>query len=181
MMGLPMPVPPTVPTRDRIIFTDAGQASSAPRRFTEAHAYLLRTLSPGPGAAWSTTALWSCLDHLRVSTVTLAAAVSIEEAWTDGPEAFCVVYHPPMDEQRMVGLRRQRRDATEPGEWRIGDLTTWGYELGADVDPLVFGWNVADFDVGEPLGYVVNLLRTDDTGIQWWGTLDEQLPQRPQP
>jgi hypothetical protein len=182
VMGLPAAIPPpTVPMRGPTVFTDDADQPGSPRRFTEAHAYLLRTLKPGAGATWSATALWACLEHLRVSTVTHAARVSVEEAWTDGPDALCVVYRPPFDEQRVVGVRRQRRDATEPGEWRIGDMTTWGYELGADADATAFGWNVADFDIGEPLGYVATILRTDDVGIQWWGTLGAQLPQRPKP
>lgn len=84
----------------------------------------------------------------------------------------------------MVGVRRLRRAAPDPGEWRIGDITTWGYDLGRDadgapVDAQRFGWNIADFDVGEPLGYVTTVLRYDDADIGWWGDLGAALPASP--
>ncbi len=110
--------------------------------------------------------------------------VAVEDAWVDGEDAFCVVYRPPRDAGRVVGVRRERNDAIDPGEWRLGDMTTWGYDLGptatGQVDPMPFGWNVADFDIGEPLGYVATILRADDTGVEWWGTVGSELPRRPQ-
>lgn len=140
--------------------------------------------------AWSDRALHACLRRLLTSTVTDAARVWVVDAWTepaDDPldEAVCVVYRPPHDEGRVVALRRRRRSALTPSEWRIGDLTTWGWDVGVDdvdgqaVGAERFGWNMADFDIGEPLGYVTTVLRHDATDIGWWGDLEEALPVRP--
>lgn len=46
-------------------------------------------------------------------------------------------------------------------------------------DPESFGQDVADFDIGEPLGTVAKSLRRDDHGVSWWGELAEQLPTLP--
>jgi hypothetical protein len=129
---------------------------------------------------WSSSALRSCLDHLGTSRVTEAQLVAVERSWTDGPDAFCVVYRPPYDGQRRVGLRRSRSDCAEASSYRLGDFVS-GRDLGdpLDPDPVAFGRDVADFDLGEPMGAVVNILRIDSDGIGWWGTLDEQLPTDP--
>lgn len=140
------------------------------------HDELLRTLV---AADWASTALRACLDHLTTSSVTDAARVWIVDAWTDSDDSLCIVYRPPYDEGRVVGLRRTRRDALDPGDWRLGDMTTWGYDMGADADPVPFGWNVADFDVGEPLGYVTTILRYGAADIGWWGNLGDGLPTAP--
>jgi hypothetical protein len=158
------------------------------RRFTARHEELLRELAGARGRGWSALALLACLEHLQVSTVTEAARVSVVDAWVDGPDAFCVVYHPPFDEGRVVGLRRIRSEAVETHTWRLGDMTTWGYPVDlsgpADepehlIDPVAFGWNVADFDIGEPLGFVVTILRYDRGDVGWWGTLEAELPEPP--
>lgn len=161
------------------------------RRFTPRHQELLRELAANRGRGWSALALLACLEHLRVSTVTEAARVSVVDAWIDGADAFCVVYHPPYDEGRVVGLRRSRSEAVETRTWRLGDMTTWGYPMDLSgprdeagdaahlIDPVAFGWNVADFDIGEPLGFVVTILRYDRGDIGWWGSLDTELPEPP--
>ena len=130
---------------------------------------------------WSDRALEACLEHLRTSTVTAARSVTVVQAWTDGPDAICVLYRPPGDEQGVAGLRRRWHDAVQPGEWRLGNLMAWGYDVGPDVDPVVFGHNVADFDLGEPLGMITRALRFDADGVGWWGSLAEALPVRPRP
>jgi hypothetical protein len=157
--------------------------------FTQRHADLLVELAAWDetneraGPMWSVTALLACLQRLQTSTVTETWCVAVEDAWVDGPDAFCVVYRPPFDYERTVGVRRRRQDAIEPGEWRLGDMTTWGYEIAPDgpVDPTMFAWNVADFDIGEPLGFVATVLRFDRQGVGWWGNLDTDtdLPRRP--
>jgi hypothetical protein len=173
-----------------------GSAQPGPRLFTDRHAALLRDPRLYECPDWSATALWACLEHLRVSTVTEAARVAVVDAWLDGPDAFCVLYRPPFDGGRVVGLRRCRQEAVETREWRLGDMTTWGYDMTRDitragtggysghdphwVDPVAFGWNVADFDLGEPLGFVATILRFDRGDIGWWGSLGVTLPGPPQ-
>jgi hypothetical protein len=171
------------------------------RRFTDRHAALLRDPELLERAEWSATALWACLEHLRFSTVTQAARAAVVDAWLDGPDAFCVLYRPPFDEARVVGLCRCRQEALEAREWRLGDMTAWGYDMTSDmtsddgtrglpgddllafdadwVDPVAFGWNVADFDIGEPLGFVATILRYDRGDIGWWGSLGVALPSPP--
>jgi hypothetical protein len=53
-----------------------------------------------------------------------------------------------------------------------------GYDLGDGdcPDPDAFGESVADFDIGEPLGNVITILRTDRRGVNWWGSLSDELP-----
>jgi hypothetical protein len=127
--------------------------------------------------SWSALALRSCLEHLAVSTVTEGRLVSVEWSWTDGPDAFCVVYRPPFDSQRRVGLRRYRLDAIESGKYELGDMVP-SYDVGSplDPDPVWFGRAVADFDIGEPMGNLINVLRVDDEGVGWWGSLGDVLP-----
>ncbi|SHF53392.1 hypothetical protein SAMN05443575_0223 [Jatrophihabitans endophyticus] len=155
----------------------SSDPATLPRIRSQRHLDLVERTS---GATdWSSRALHACLDHLLVSTVTEASRVWVVDAWPDHDDALCIVYRPPHDEGRVVGLRRRRRDAVEPSDWRIGDMTTWGYDMDPDVDPVRFGWNVADFDVGEPLGYVTTVLRYDVADIGWWGNLDDELPRPP--
>lgn len=128
---------------------------------------------------WSDRALQACLDHLATSTVTAARSVRVLHSWTDGPDAICLVYRPPGDHDAPVGLRRRWHDAVQPGEWRLSNLMAWGYDVGPDVDAVAFGHNVADFDLGEPLGMIVRALRYDEDGVGWWGSLADDLPVRP--
>lgn len=156
--------------------------AEAPRVRTHRHIELVGQLACA--AEWAGVALHACVDHLLTSTVTEAARVQVVDAWIEASDdALCLVYRPPYDAGRVVGLRRCRRDAIEPGDWRIGDMTTWGYDMttvpGVPVDPNAFGWNVADFDLGEPLGYVTTILRYDSADIGWWGNLAEDLPRPP--
>ena len=107
-----------------------GDTTPQRRRFTVRHAQLLDDPHLRGGRRWSAIALWACLEHLRVSRVTEAARIPVLDAWLDGPDAFCVLYRPPFDEARVVGLRRCRQEALETREWRLGDMTTWGYDMG---------------------------------------------------
>ncbi|MGI8678815.1 MAG: hypothetical protein ACR2LX_09045 [Jatrophihabitans sp.] len=163
------------------LFSDAE--AEIPRVHSHRHLELVEQLAGDP--EWAALALHACLTHLLTSTVTEAARVRVVDAWIEpDDDGLCIVYRPPHDEGRVVGLRRCRRAATEPGGWRIGDLTTWGYEMrtaapGVLVDPHAFGWNIADFDVGEPLGYVTTVLRYDRADIGWWGDLTDDLPRPP--
>ena len=116
--------------------------------------------------------------------MTAADSVRVVHSWTDGPDAICLLYRPPPDHDALeipavVGLRRRWHDAVQPGEWRLGNLMAWGYDVGPDVDPVAFGHNVADFDLGEPLGMISRALRIDSDGVGWWGSLADTLPARP--
>jgi hypothetical protein len=159
-------------------------AGSDPRRnlsaeqrgnVTAAHRQVLAELAAGPRSTWSQQALWACLDRLRTGTWTMTPEVRVERAWTDGPEAFCVVYtlHGP---DLWIGIRLRRGDSdseeNEPGS----DVDN--HDLGF-LDPDWFGQDVADFSIGEPLGTVLQTLRTDEQGVNWWGSLDAQLPTTP--
>jgi len=130
-------------------------------------------------ASWAETALRACLDRLTVSTLTEARRVVVIEAWVDGEDAFCVVYRPPFAAERVVGVRRHRSDAVVVEDLRDGEMAASPYidDLD-DPDPVQFGQSVADFDVGVPLGRVVETLREDGDGAGWWGTLGDELPRR---
>jgi hypothetical protein len=132
---------------------------------------------------WAEAALDACLRHLEVSTITEARHVMVEVAWIDSPDSFCIIYRPPYDPERRVGLRRHRADAKKAANapYRLGDLAPADYyiEDPAHPTPAAFGDTVADFDLGEPLGNVMRILRLDQDGIGWWGSLASQLPTRP--
>ncbi len=158
-----------------------------PGTVTAAHEELLRTLATLPDAPWSSRALWSCLDQLR-SAIIAGSEVRVEQAWTDGPMAFCIVYNPPYQSGNRVGLRRQIND-TDPADYEpnIGAhyaafLSPIWADVGPDSewDPIGFGQIVAGFDIDEPLGNANDALQTDSEGIGWWGALQSKLPRPPQ-
>lgn len=165
------------------LVSDVG--AELPRLRSERHLALVTALATRDD--WAGRALHACLTQLLTSTVTEAGRVWVVDAWTETSDggSVCVLYRPPHDEGRVVGLRRSRQAVldhlADPSDWRIGDLTTWGYDMGAGVRAEEFGWNVADFDVGEPLGYVTTVLRygADGADIGWWGNLGEILPVAP--
>jgi hypothetical protein len=128
------------------------------------------------------TALIACLERLRTSNVTEAGQIAILDAWVDGSDAFCVVYQSPY-EAGEVGIRRTVDDAASSHnqKYRPGDMTD-GYDMGGAErpDPVAFGWNVADFDIGEP-GPPGPLRHDQDTGTSWWGSLGDALPRHTAP
>jgi hypothetical protein len=150
-----------------------------PRRFSKQHARLLSQLQSEASADWSRTALVACLEQLRTSNVTEAGQVAVLDAWVDGSDAFCVVYQSPY-EAGEVGIRRTIDDAASSRnqKYRPGDMTD-SYEMGSaeTPDPVAFGWNVADFDIGEP-GTPGSLRHDLHTGTSWWGSLGDALPLR---
>lgn len=165
-----MPVPPDEPV-----------AADGPRRFSEQHARLLSLLQSQASADWSKTALTACLEQLRTSNVTEADRVAVLDAWVDGSDAFCVVYQSP-HEDGEVGIRRTVNDASPRNhKYRPGEMTD-GYDMGSSEipDPVAFGWNVADFDIGEP-GPPGPLRHDEVTGTSWWGSLGVALPRHTAP
>ena len=153
--------------------------SGGPRRFTEQHARLLPQLQSEARTEWSRAALIACLEQLQTSNVTEAGQVAVLDAWVDGPDAFCVVYQTPY-ETGGVGIRRTVDDAASSRnqKYRPGQMTE-GYDMGnAKIpDPVAFGWNVADFDIGDP-GTDGPLRHDEDSGTSWWGSLGDALPTR---
>ena len=149
-----------------------------PRQLTEQHARLLSRLQATASADWSRTALIACLEQLRTSNVTEAGQVAVLDAWVDGPDAFCVVYQSPYEDGE-VGIRRTVDDASPRNQKnRPGEMTE-SYDMGsAEIpDPVAFGWNVADFDIGDP-GTDGPLRHDEDSGTSWWGSLGDALPLR---
>jgi len=144
--------------KSRWVPTGEPPPPDGPHRFSEQHARLLTQLQSEASADWSRTALIACLEQLRTSNVTEAGQIVVLDAWVDGSDAFCVVYQSPY----------------EAGE------------VGNDVvsaespDPVAFGWNVADFDIGEP-GPPGPLRHDQDNGTSWWGSLGDSLPRNTSP
>ncbi len=163
----------------------ATSAADRPRTITQHHQALLTTFGPATEEPWSQAALRACLEHLLVSTVTEAADVAVDDAWLDGPSAFCVVYRVPFFEG-LAGLRRDASDARPAieDERRDAGMMTSGYDMadqavldGQVPDPVGFGRNVADFDIGEPHDLPEG--GPDGRGIHWGGNLTGGLPARP--
>ena len=163
-------------------FTDAEHVEDEKRRshrvFTPSHQRLLSELTTPPDPPWSVRALYGCLEHLRTSTLTEAWTVAVEDAWPDSNDAFCVVYSSPYAGPSSVGLRRARQDVAadlQATSYQLGAFTDPEmYDMGNDPqnpDPVAFGQTVADFDIGEPIGNVLPMLRRDNTGTGWWGSL----------
>lgn len=158
----------------------AGDLLTAEQRgnVTAAHRMLLEQLAPGTHGSWSERALWSCLNRLRSGTGA-GAEIRVENAWTDGPDAFCIVCNPPYQPTERVGLRRHVHDDDpadhEPdvGPHYAAFLSPIHADVGSDGewDPVLFGQAVADYDIGEPLGHANDLLRADSSGVGWWGAL----------
>lgn len=136
--------------------------SPSVRRYTPRHGELLEQYG-GLSSTWAELALAACLRRLSTSSLSEAWGVGVADAWTDGPDAFCVVYR-YMTVAKTLGIR----------------MTKSGPHPAAETeDAERFGREVADFDIGEPLGTVANNLRPDRNGIDWWGYLDAKTPVKP--
>jgi hypothetical protein len=95
-------------------------------------------------------------------TVTLTPEqVSVVAAWPVPEDGFCVIYTHPWYAGRTFGYRAQAESGDEFD------------------DPVVFGVDVANFQISEPLGSNAERLRKDVNGVEWWGWLDEELPGPP--
>ncbi|MDJ0360647.1 hypothetical protein [Rhodococcus sp. H29-C3] len=143
--------------------TVAAQAySPSARRFTSRHRELLEQYSE-LSSTWSEFALAACLRRLSTSSLSEAWGVGVADAWTDGPDAFCVVYR-YMTVAKILEIRMTQSGPPPAAE---------------TADAERFGREVADFDIGEPLGTVAHNLRQDKNGIYWWGYLDAETPEKP--
>lgn len=122
-------------------------------RTTARHRELVTNVRSLPGT-WAQQALLACLEHLLVSRTTEAWCVGIVDAYLDDDDGFCVIYRFGTY-RRTIGLRRGN-DADHPCVY--GDSAS-------DI-----GQEIADFDIGEPLGTVASRLSHDpSTGVWWWG------------
>ena len=121
----------------------------------------------GPTAAkspeWAQTALDACLRQLPVDTIAYGKSVQVLRAWTEAGTAFCVVY------------RYQCFDGV------LGIRCTFDEDMYGELpdSPEDFGCDIAVYAIGEPLGTVADRLRVDESGVHWWGDLDEHLPRPP--
>ena len=112
---------------------------------------------------WLQAALYACVTGLSHSC-TEGSTVEVLAAWIDADDCLCVVYQYPLFDG-VLGLRRDT------------DTDMYGEQ---PVDPVPFGNDIADFDIGEPLGTVAEGLRQDAHGVHWWGSLEADLPVLPE-
>ncbi|MFI7003154.1 hypothetical protein [Nocardia sp. NPDC050175] len=98
------------------------------------------------------------------STTTEAWRIAVDDAWVEDEWTFVVVYRSPYFDGRL-GLRRS---VYNPRDNTFSSM--YSPQLTAAPDPGGYGRNVADFDIGEPLGTVRHNLRVDDNSIHWWGS-----------
>jgi hypothetical protein len=87
----------------------------------------------------------------------------------------------------LIGLRRDAADARaaiEAQDWNHNMMTN-GYYMDDEVvlnggapDPVRFGWNVADVDIGEPHSAEPSD-PVDPDGVHWHGNLANGTPTGP--
>ncbi|WP_459960517.1 hypothetical protein [Nocardia sp. IFM 10818] len=99
-----------------------------------------------------------------ISTVTEASRIAVEDAWVEDEWTFVVVYRSPY----FAGLLALRSSTYNPRDNMFSSM--YSPRLTAEPDPTSYGRDVADFDIGEPLGTARDSLRVDDRGIHWWGS-----------
>ncbi|MBB1198440.1 hypothetical protein [Curtobacterium flaccumfaciens] len=97
------------------------------------------------------------MQKLRDGGPTEAEHIVVHDAWST-TESFRVVYDTPGG--RRVGIVRDRRTT-------IDRLDV--YATGDEPTPEEFGREVADFNIGEPLGRYADVLELDADGVGWWG------------
>jgi hypothetical protein len=116
-----------------------------------------------PGSVeWAHAALFACVTRLP-SSLTEGKSVEVLAAWLEGAAALCVVYQYPYYEGV---LGRRQAFATD----------MYGEPLS---DPESYGRDVADYQIGEPLGTAVGWLRVDDHGVRWLGIPGDEFPELP--
>jgi hypothetical protein len=84
-------------------------------------------------------------------------SVIVEDAWATTDE-FRVIYS--FTAGPRIGIIRSR-------ETTIDHLNI--YATGDVATPEEFGQEVADFNIGEPLGAYLDILDFDADGVGWWG------------
>lgn len=132
---------------------------------SQRHAELVAELEAAASTEWGPRALLACLRKLRDGGPTEAHRVVVHEAWATD-DAFRVVYESP--EGLRVGIIRERHtniDRLDPAD--------------AEVSAEELGREVADFNIGEPLGAYAEILDVDAHGVGWWGHIP--LPKKSRP
>jgi hypothetical protein len=89
--------------------------------------------------------------------------VVVQQSWATASRIFIAYRHP--ERNMVIGCTRRRHS---PELYRV-----YGPEDPSDESPEIFGWNVADFDLGEPLFWEGTEHEPGPLGIEWWGDLDE--------
>lgn len=127
------------------------------RMESKRHAELIAELEAAASEEWGPRALLACLQKLRDGGPTEAAIVVVHDAWVT-PDGFRVVYGSPWGPR--VGIIRERHTTID-----------WvdAYTTGDEPTPEEFGHEVADFNIGEPLGSYLEILDHDADGLGWWG------------
>lgn len=118
---------------------------------------LIAELESAGSDDWGSRALLACLRKLRDGGPTEGADALVEDAWATVDE-FRVVYSFPRD--RRFGIIRHR-------DTRIDIVDA--YVTGEVATPEEAGQEVADFNIGEPLGAFADILDVDPDGVGWWG------------
>lgn len=109
------------------------------------HSELITELESAQRDDWGSRALLACLRKLRDGGPTEAASVIVENAWATSDE-FRVVYS--FVGGRRIGIIRNRETTIDRTDvYATGDVAT----------PEEFGREVADFNIGEPLGVYVKI------------------------
>lgn len=126
--------------------------------FTDRHRALITELQAVRDPSWGALALLACLTRLRDGGPTSADHVAVQDAWATEDE-FRVVYDSPWGPR--VGIVRHR--------FTTVDRLDASASSPAGPTPEEFGREVADFNIGEPLGSYAFALHYDDDGLGWWG------------
>jgi hypothetical protein len=92
-------------------------------------------------------AVLDCLPH----SYTEGANVVVLDSWTEGDDIICLMYRFPWF-KGVLGLRRR-------------------VEVDAEIQESLEEWagEVANFEVGEPLGTIAHRLWLDHESVHWWG------------
>src|SRR5665213_1058018 len=110
---------------------------------TEAHVRLIADLRRPKNHTWVQMALLACLERLSEGGATEGAIVLVRDAWSGPGPRLNVIYQPPWMPFDVGCVRwRGSRDLNR----------VYGAEHGGPMTAMEFGWNVADWDIGEPLG-----------------------------
>ncbi|QIS11171.1 hypothetical protein [Nocardia arthritidis] len=98
------------------------------------------------------------------STATEGWRIAVEDAWIEDEWTFVVVYRSPYFDGRLA----LRRSTYDPADDTFASM--YSPRLPTAPNPVDYGRDVADYDIGEPLGSVRDHLRVDDNGMHWWGS-----------